>query len=373
MSIATEITRIQTAKADLKTAIEGKGVTVPSATKIDGYASLVSSIPSSGGSTLITKNISENGTYNASSDSADGYSQVTVAVPASAVDTGTKSITANGTHDVVGYASASVAVPNSYSASDEGKVVDNGELAAQTAHADVTPTTSDQTIDTTTNNSIKVKGDADLVAGNIKKDVEIFGVTGSYEGGGGGGDLEAFMTREISDYEDDYTIGIPARFIGGSFPNLKRIRLNNATYFGGSPYYQFQVIGRSDLVIVLPKCTNMIINCCNGSTSLNVLDFLGGSAASIQQQVFYGCTNLETLIIRQSDGVMALQNLNAFNNTPFASGKAGGTLYVPSALISDYKAATNWSTILGYTNNNIAAIEGSQYENYYADGTPISA
>jgi len=49
MSIATDLTRLQTAKADLKTAIEGKGVTVPSATKIDGYASLVSSIPSGGG------------------------------------------------------------------------------------------------------------------------------------------------------------------------------------------------------------------------------------------------------------------------------------------------------------------------------------
>ena len=91
---------------------------------------------SGGGSTLITKSISANGTYNASSDSADGYLQVTVAVP------------------------------NSYSAGDEGKVVDSGALVAQTAHADVTPTTSDQTIDTTTNNSIKVKGDANLVAGN---------------------------------------------------------------------------------------------------------------------------------------------------------------------------------------------------------------
>lgn len=84
-----------------------------------------------------------------------------------------------------GFVSAVGAIGNTYSASDEGKVVDNGALVAQTAHADVTPTTSDQTIDTTTNNSIKVKGDADLVATNIKKDVEIFGVTGSYEGGGG--------------------------------------------------------------------------------------------------------------------------------------------------------------------------------------------
>ena len=82
-------------------------------------------------------------------------------------------------------ADAIPALPNSYSAGDEGKVVDNGALVSQTAHADVTPTRSDQTIDTTTNNSLKVKGDADLVATNIKKDVEIFGVTGSYEGGGG--------------------------------------------------------------------------------------------------------------------------------------------------------------------------------------------
>ena len=51
MSIATEITRLQTAKSDLKTAIEGKGVTVPSATKIDGYADLVESIQTGGGGT----------------------------------------------------------------------------------------------------------------------------------------------------------------------------------------------------------------------------------------------------------------------------------------------------------------------------------
>ena len=145
---------------------------------------------SGGGSTLGTKSITNNGTYNASSDNLDGYSQVTVSVPASAVDSGTKSITANGNNqDVVGYAAVNVNVPNSYSAGDEGKVVSSGALVAQTAHADVTPTTSDQTIDTTTNNSIKVKGDANLVAGNIKKDVVIFNTTGTYEGGGGGSGL----------------------------------------------------------------------------------------------------------------------------------------------------------------------------------------
>lgn len=63
MSIASEITRLQGAKADLKTAIEAKGVTVPSATKLDGYAALVGNI-STGTTPTGTKQISitQNGT-----------------------------------------------------------------------------------------------------------------------------------------------------------------------------------------------------------------------------------------------------------------------------------------------------------------------
>ena len=44
MSIATEIARLQTAKADIKTAIESKGVTVPSNASIDTYDTYVSQI-----------------------------------------------------------------------------------------------------------------------------------------------------------------------------------------------------------------------------------------------------------------------------------------------------------------------------------------
>lgn len=52
MSIASEISRIQGAKADLKTSIEAKGVTVPSSTLISGYASLVDQISGGGGGGL---------------------------------------------------------------------------------------------------------------------------------------------------------------------------------------------------------------------------------------------------------------------------------------------------------------------------------
>lgn len=52
MSIASEITRLQTAKADLKTAIEGKGVTVAASATIDAYADLVDGIEVGGGGTV---------------------------------------------------------------------------------------------------------------------------------------------------------------------------------------------------------------------------------------------------------------------------------------------------------------------------------
>ena len=80
MSIASEISRLQSAKASIKTSIENKGVSVPSSAKLDGYSSYIDAI-SSGSATLITKTITANGTYNASSDNADGYSQVTASVP----------------------------------------------------------------------------------------------------------------------------------------------------------------------------------------------------------------------------------------------------------------------------------------------------
>lgn len=49
MSIQTELTRITNAKSAIKAAIEGKGVTVPDATLLDGMAALIESIQAGGG------------------------------------------------------------------------------------------------------------------------------------------------------------------------------------------------------------------------------------------------------------------------------------------------------------------------------------
>ena len=49
MSIQTELTRITNAKSAIKAAIEGKGVTVPEATLLEGMAALIESIEAGGG------------------------------------------------------------------------------------------------------------------------------------------------------------------------------------------------------------------------------------------------------------------------------------------------------------------------------------
>ena len=49
MSIQTELTRITNAKAAIKTAVEGKGVTVPDGTLLDGMAALIESIEAGSG------------------------------------------------------------------------------------------------------------------------------------------------------------------------------------------------------------------------------------------------------------------------------------------------------------------------------------
>ncbi len=94
-----------------------------------------------------------------------------------------------------------------------------------------------------------------------------------------------------------------------------------------------------------------------------------GSANKIQNSFFIQ-TALNTLIIRKTT-ICPLAAVNNFNNTAFRSGGPGGTIYIPKVLYdhlgdgssSDYKAATNWSTLDGYGTITWSKIEGSPYEN----------
>ena len=68
MSVQSDITRIESAKTAIATAIEGKGVAVPEGTKLDGLAALVESIEAGGGSVDI-----KSGTFTPATDPTYGY------------------------------------------------------------------------------------------------------------------------------------------------------------------------------------------------------------------------------------------------------------------------------------------------------------
>ena len=57
MSVQSEITRIESAKTAIATAIEGKGVTVPDGTLLDGMAPLIESIEAGGVGVVTTLHI----------------------------------------------------------------------------------------------------------------------------------------------------------------------------------------------------------------------------------------------------------------------------------------------------------------------------
>lgn len=125
MTIASALENLNTDIINARTAITTKGGTVTANGGSSQLATDIATIPTGGGSaTLITKSITANGTYNASSDNADGYSSVNVNVPTGITPTGTRTITANGTYDVTNYASADVNVSGGAS-SKYGATVDS--------------------------------------------------------------------------------------------------------------------------------------------------------------------------------------------------------------------------------------------------------
>ena len=68
MNIQTELTRITNAKAAIKTAIEGKGVTVPDGTMLDGMAALIEAIQAWGGGADV-----KSGTFTPAKEPTYGY------------------------------------------------------------------------------------------------------------------------------------------------------------------------------------------------------------------------------------------------------------------------------------------------------------
>lgn len=274
-----------------------------------------------GSATLTTKSITANGTYTASDDSYDGYSSVTVAVESES-PTGTKSIiiTANGTttEDVTDYASAEITVAVSAS----GWTAD--EIAYQ----------------------------------GISGDLVLSSATRVHNGAFYGQFITSASSSTVTRI-DQAAFQYCASMTTASFTACSNI----------SSTYAFANC-TSLTSLSLPALTSWSTYMCSGDTALATVDL--GLISSFQNSTFQNCSALRTLILRRTSGVCSTNwyNANVFGgiyNNPTES-----TIYVPSALISSYQSASNWSTAYS-AGVTFAAIEGSDYENYYADGTAITS
>ena len=107
-----------------------------------------------------------------------------------------------------------------------------GDEVPRKAAATYTPGTADQTIeaDQYLSGAQTIKGDANLVAANIKSGVSVFGVKGSYEGSGGIDTSDA--TAAADNIEDGKTAYVNGEKITGN------LQTSGGTFSCNAPYFE---------------------------------------------------------------------------------------------------------------------------------------
>lgn len=180
----------------------------------------------------------------------------------------------------------------------------------------------------------------------------------------------------IEEFNDDIIASI-GEYAFYDSSTLASVNLPNVTSIGKYAFYSCKALTR----VGIPNVTSIVDytfqNCSTLASvdltnvkSISTYAFLGCKAlasvnlpnvTSMGTSAFASCSNLNVIILG-GQSVCTLKSISAFNNTPFAAGGTGGTVYVPQALITQYQNATNWSTLYAAGTCNFVAIEGSEYE-----------
>lgn len=150
--------------------------------------------------------------------------------------------------------------------------------------------------------------------------------------GGGDGDEIPWLTREITEYSNPTLTTLGAYALSGT--KIVTLDLPALSTIEGYAFYECTTLTE----VRFPLLTQVPNNGFRGFKGVVKADF--SSLTWIRSNGFYQCTNLETLILR-GDAVCSLVSGTTFTASKIANGT--GYIYVPSALVNSYKAATNWS------------------------------
>lgn len=187
----------------------------------------------------------------------------------------------------------------------------------------------------------------------------------------GGGDLDALIDGSITEVVSNATQVIDYKFYqcrnltSVDFPlatkvgnnafqycsNLTSGVFSSATTVKSSAFQYCSNLASVDFPLVTSVENTAFANCPN----LTSVDF--PLLTKVESSMFLYCSKLKTLLLR-SGTLCTLSNTNAFQSTLIKSGT--GYIYVPKALIEDYKVATNWTTY---------ATQFRALEDYTVDGT----
>lgn len=276
-----------------------------------------------------------------------------------------------------------------------------------------TPTTANQTISAGTylTGAQTIKGDSNLIAGNIKSGVSIFGVTGTLTTGTGGA---------TENYEDELLDGTMVNYTNNTVSKLRNTAFMYATSLKTVNLPACSRIGQSAFVgctalttASFETCTSIASSAFQGCTKLQTLSFpacvsvywagfstctslttvnlpnctyLGGRAFQgctkladlslpqckyIYSSTFQSCKSLATInlpaitmigstafgsctllssLYMTGSNLCTLSGSNAFTGTQITS--TSGAIYVPASMLASYQSATNWT----YFSNIMCAI-----------------
>lgn len=316
--------------------------------------------------------VTENGTYEAPTG-VDGYSPVVVEVPVpdvpDPVDQATPVITVSDSGLITAKATQGAGVVAAGTKSATKQLTTKGATT-------ITPGASVQTVvsaGTFVTGDIKVAAavNEDLEAILDEQETLIATLQETLRGKmvGGGDDVAgAIADRTVTEF-----VSNKAAAVGHSAfracTKLEKVDAPNATTVADYAFYQcsalttlnlpsatsigqYVVNGCNELrSVVFPSVTSVSQNALREAQYLETIDL--PKLTSIPAQTFYGCRGLKTLILR-SETLVTLANTNAFTtcyrilgtkNAGFnPNGEKIGFIYVPKALLEDYKVATNWSS-----------------------------
>lgn len=291
-------------------------------------------------------------TSGATATMSDGTNSVSKSVATGSAKTPATTITKNPTISVnsSGLITASVSGTQNVTPTVSAGYVSSGtagtitvsgsatkQLTTQAAKT-ITPTTSSQTAvakDIYTTGVVTVAGDANLVAGNIKKGTSIFGVTGNYEGSGGSADTsmeDGMIDGTGSVYSNDRVTNI-RNYAFTSCSTLTSINFSLCASIGLYAFYR-----------------------CSKLTSANF-----PACISISQSAFYSCSNLASISFPacKNIGGYAFGRCSKLTsiNFPACTSIAGSAFYNCSNITSlDFPACTQIGTEAFYNCSNLTSI-----------------